>query len=156
MYRAGAFLGNDLRLGSSLVLSPGVGADYTRVNQSGYTEKTPTLNSLTVRKNDYDSFRLKAGLTASFRLNGKVDLEGRAFYRYETGDTRSAFATSIAASPDLVLVNRGEKRKRASGEIGAGLRYQISERAALAANYDLLVEDGYAAHRISATVGWSF
>lgn len=155
-YRAGVWLGNRISLGRRLVITPGLGVDYTRVDQSGYRDRGDSGYLFAVSGAGYDSLRPGAGLDVEVRLTDRLTATAQGRYRYETMDRRSTFYTRSASFDGLGFAAVGENRNRASGTVGAGLRYAAGERVTASFSYDLLVEDKYTAHRFTAGVGIAF
>lgn len=156
MYRAALEAGNDFPLGGGVVLTPILGVEYAHIRQGGYNEYDPAGNGLCVSGNGYDSLRPRAGLAVRYAVSDKLVLGADANYRYETLDRNAAFAYSRLSDPGVVLLARGEKRKRASGSFGARAEYRITPRASVSAEYDLILEDKYAANRFAVGFGLTF
>lgn len=155
MGRASLEAGNDFAFGG-LTVAPVLGLDYACIRQGGYAERDPDGLGLRVRGNTYHSLRPRVGLEALWRAGDRLELGVNAHYRYETLDKCSTFDYGRLSAPDVVLTLDGEKRKRFSGSVGATGRYRVNDRVSLWGEYDLLLEDGYAANRFALGIGVEF
>lgn len=155
MARASLELGNDFAFGS-VTLAPVLGLDYACIRQGGYAEHDPDGFGLRVRGNTYHSLRPRIGLEASLSLGDRLELGVNAQYRYETLDKYSSFDYGRLSVPDVSLTVYGEERKRFSGSVGATGKYRLNDRVSLWGEYDLLLEDGYAANRFALGIGVEF
>ena len=155
MARVSLEAGNDIVFGA-LTVAPVAGLDYACIRQGGYVENDPDGYGLRVRGDTYHSLRPRIGLEASVRVGDRLDLGVNGQYRYETLDKRSSFSYARLSMQDVVLTARGEVRKRFSGSVGATGRYRVNDRVSLWGEYDVLLEDGYAANRFALGIGVEF
>lgn len=155
-YRGHITAANRLELGRRFAITPEIGIEYTHVRQSGYRDRGRSEYLFAVSKGGYDSIRPVVGVGVEALVTDRLTLTARGRVRYETKDRRASFGTESTSFAGVEYTARGEDRKGVSGMAGVGLRYAVGDRMAASLNYDLLLEDKYAAHRFEAGIGIAF
>lgn len=147
-------VGFDARYGQWLV-TPTLGAQYTKVRVSGFTETGAA--ALVVGADSVDSFRTSLGVRTRYDLQtawGVFVPEWRVTWQHEFLDSarnlRAGFVDSAFPGQfDTTTVGAG----RDFGIFGAGISGKLGPDSTLSLNYDFKVgEHDYAAHQISGRI----
>lgn len=156
LLRAGLAFGLDYVFAGSFVVSPRVGAEYTHIDYKRYSEHNHGSLGLNVSPENHNSFRPFVGLDVEGKINDSFSLTGRAVYRYEAADKRMKMDYNYVSVPTVAARFAGEDVMRSTGVVGVGARYQINERAAVGANYDIWLEDHYVGHQFGLNLTVAF
>lgn len=156
LIRGSFVMGSGFALNDKITLTPQIGADYTHIRQSGYTETNPSAMGLKVQGSSFNSLRPKIGLTLNGPLTRKIKLGLNAFYRLETLDKYITLDSALVSSPHIEFETDGENRGRSSGSMGIYASYSFNSLLNLGFDYNLLLEDGYTANRAGLNLAFIF
>ena len=151
-------LSNRFELTETIALTPRVGLEYAHTDVGGYTEHGlgSPLWALSVEGEAQDSFRSLLGATLTAAVTPCLNLEFRADYYHEFGDPEATLVSSFQAAPSLRLTTEGQDMGRETGRLGAGLNWQIGERAKLGLDYDFTISKDYTGHDVGAILRVEF
>ena len=155
-FAANLMIGNDFQVTERLRLTPSVGFDFAHTIQSDYVESSKNGLGLRVGGSNGNSLRAKAGVEAEYALKDNLSIKGHAIYNHELLDPRTELRASFTDTPDIRFNTKGAKVGRSSGNVGAGLSYNINERTTLNFDYDLAVADKFTGHTASAMLKFEF
>ena len=156
LFSASLTVGNEFRPSACLSVTPLAGLEYAHVRQDSYRERGAGPLGLSIRADNHDSLRLKAGVEARYAVNDRLDVSARAVYRYEALDRETRLTSAFNALPAVRFVTHGERLNRSSGNLGVGLGYRLSDSARLTAGYDCWLADNYVAHQGSVSISVGF
>ena len=138
------------------VITPMIGAKYSRVGDASYTESGTTIQNLDIATKAFDKFELVAGVKASgesYDLGGvSVTPEAHAFVNYNLFNNSQKQSITLSGTK---LSSNSDKAARAKYNLGLGLSSEYSAMEYGAA-YDLQISDKRAGHQGSLKVRMNF
>lgn len=153
---AGANLANHYQITNIFHIKPSVGLNYTYQRQSAYHERGNTGLELDVGAADYNSLLGSVGLEFGFALGSRACMKVFGAYEYEMGDKQATVRSAFTTAPALNFVSKSQDLSRHQGRVGAEFKYQVTDRLALSAGYDLRLGDHYINHKVNAGIAFDF
>jgi outer membrane autotransporter protein len=148
-----------IKVGPKTTLVPTVIANYSYLDQDGYTETSKAGAALSINGHSTDSFRTGFGAKALFNIGNEalpINLETRALWWHEFADVAQDTSARFAAGGTAFKVE-GVRPARDSANLGASLNASAKDGSqSLTISYDADVRSQYLGHTASLTARFNF
>ena len=160
-YWIGGNIGKDFFLGENWTVTPSIGLFWSEAESSAYSARFANGNFQNFSKTKSKSLMMPIDLkleytqalsdcsSISFNVNG-----GYA-YNWKKDGGRAKGSFNYAGYENNVIFLQGVKPGRSSWNAGAGVTYRVNNLD-VGVNYRYDGKSKFDAHRVAATVGWSF
>ncbi|MFA9478781.1 autotransporter domain-containing protein [Phycisphaerales bacterium AB-hyl4] len=162
---SGGQIGSAVELGrtyekSNWTIQPLAGVQYVFVHREAYTESGADAANLELGHDDTHSLQSSLGVNLARALFDHGDthaqLHLRARYNYEFLDDGGTVSARFAGSGGDAFSVDSAELGRHSGQLGAGIGWQMNERTNLHVGYDVQFNDRYHAHHGMATLSFAW
>ena len=143
-------------LSSAVDYIPSLRADYTSIHNDSYSESGANLLNLTV--NDQTTKQFLFTLDNKFAY--KINLDDRLIVNlggsYDTIGDQASVSAFYAGTPGLSFTTPGLTPPRWSEHGGVGMVHNVAGGLEVTGRYDLVTQENYISHTVSANLRWSF
>ena len=147
VYTAYIEMGYEIPL-NNMIITPLIGFMYSNVDSDGYTESDQGSDlGLTVKCSDDDFFSSTLGIKGEYFMTEELHLKGRLKWTHEFSDdlqhtTSARFNVAGSSYFDTKGIDLDENRFN----VGIGVKYNLSNKLTLDADYDFDVADEFDSH----------
>ena len=142
---------------SNYIITPFVGAMYSKVKVDDYDEKTPSMPSvgLIVDDVDDDFYSTTLGVKAEYFVDNILHLKGRVSWSHEFSDDLQSTTNARFNSPGTSYFKTdGIDLDEDRFGIGIGMKYQYSPEITFDLDYDLELAEDFDSH--TGTLGMEY
>jgi outer membrane autotransporter protein len=142
---------------SKYILTPYVGAMYSKVETDGYTEKAPSQPSagLVVDDSDDEFYSATLGIKGEYFVDKILHLKGRLSWSHEfSDDIESTTKARFNSAGTSFFSTDGIEVDDDRFGFGVGMRYQYSPQIRFDFDYDLELAEDFDSH--TGTVGMKY
>ena len=160
-YWIGGNIGKDFFLGENWTLTPTVGLFWSEAESSAYSARFSNGGGQNFSKIKSKSLIMPIDLKAEYtqRLSDcssiSFNVTGGYSYNWKKDGGRAEGSFNYAGYENNVIFLQGVKPGRNSWNVGAGVTYRVNNLD-VGVNYRYDGKSKFDAHRVAATVGWSF
>lgn len=152
----GVGVGRSYKVSQRTSLTPSVRADYTWIQDAGYTESGAGLLNLTVGKRSTDQLILAFDQKVSHELTAQTTLIANAGIGYDVLNQQASITATYAGAPGSSFVTYGMEQSPWIGRLGMGLVHKSSQGVEITARYDAESRTSFLNQTASVKLRWMF
>lgn len=120
----------------TFIIRPKIIFDWARTDMDNYTERGSGPGALNVDAKQYDSYRSELGSALAWKAAEPVELELRASWLHEFGDSSPILTSTSRDVSGLRLNTPRSDNKRDSASVGASASFEAVDGVSLGLDYD--------------------
>jgi outer membrane autotransporter protein len=149
-------VGRSFALSEDTTLTPSVRADYTWVQDQGYSESGAGALDLHVANQSYEQLITSANAKLSQKLADDMSLFASLGAGYDSLARQSSITAAYAGDPGLSFATNGVAEKPWMALGGLGVLFVPKGGPEITARYDVEKREGFTNQSVSVKVRWSF
>lgn len=126
----------DININQKFTLIPYLRADYTNVQNDGYTEKEDNDIALKVDEQKFDSLVFQAGLKSKYNINNVLNIFAKAGLLTELLDDETVINASFVGANTNKFEVKNKNKNETLGLVGLGLDFKAANNLDVELNYD--------------------
>lgn len=123
-------------INQKFTLIPYLRADYTNVQNDGYTEKEDNDVALKVDKQKFDSLVFQAGLKSKYNINNVLNIFAKVSLLTELLDDETVINASFVGANTNKFEVKNKNKNETLGLVGLGLDFKAANNLDVELNYD--------------------
>lgn len=153
---AGAGVGRSFELNKTTAFTPSVRADYSWIQDDGYTETGAGALNLKVNRRTTDELILAVDGKLTHEIKQGVTLSTNLGLGYDALNSQASMTSSFAGAPGVAFTTEGLKNSPWLARGGLGLASQTAGGMEISARYDAEYRQDFLNQTASIKLRWAF